>query len=154
TPDPLAYLPAPGEPGAPPIPGPGQITVQNNAGGGKTYTLSPGAYGGSLGPKMPNLTNPDIVIFQKAREGNHGNYYLPAGRPTSNSATLQMDPNSNGGIMFYNAGTGSNDGINLQGNPQGSVTLSPLQDSIYRNIMFFQARNATEDFQIAGNGVF
>ena len=154
TPDPLAYLPAPGQPGAPPIPTAGNIASASNAGGGKDYTLSPGAYGAPLGPNLPNFTNKDTVTFQQASAGNNGIYYLAAGGLTTNSATLQMDPSSSGGVMFYNAGTGTNDGINIQGNPNGSVTLTALQNGIYKNIIFFQSRNAPEDLQIAGNGTF
>jgi hypothetical protein len=154
TPDPLAYLPAPGQPGAPPIPGAGTITTAPNPGGGTIYTLSPGAYGSPLGPNLPNFTNHDVVIFQQASAGNGGIYYLAANGFTNNSATLQMDTNSSGGMMFYNAGTGTNDCINVQGNANGSVNLTPLQDGLYKNLIFFQARNAPETLQVAGNGTF
>jgi hypothetical protein len=154
TPDPLAYLPVPGQPGAPPIPGPGSITSVPNIGNGTTYTLSPGTYGGLGGPNLPNFTNGDTIIFQQASVGNSGIYYLVSGGLTTNGANLTMDPESTGGIMFYNAGTGTSDGINIQGNANGTVNLSPLTSGIYTNMMFFQARNAPEDFQIAGNGVF
>jgi hypothetical protein len=154
TPDPLAYLPAPGQPGALPIPGAGTITKQSNLGGGTTYTLSPGSFGGNGGPNLPNFTNGDTVIFQQSSVGNNGIYYLVSGGFTNNGANLQLDVNSSGGIMFYNAGTGQNDGINLQGNSSSNVNISPLQNGMYKNIMFFQDRAAGEDVQIAGNGTF
>jgi Putative Flp pilus-assembly TadE/G-like len=154
TPDPLAYLPIPGQTGAPPIPSAGTITSTPNAGGGTNYTLTPGAYGQPLGPKLPNFTNGDTVTFQQASVGNNGIYYLASGGLNSSGANLLMDPNSSGGIMFYNAGTGTNDGIGIQGNANGTVNLSPLQNGIYQNIMFFQARNAPETLAVAGNGSF
>jgi hypothetical protein len=154
TPDPLAYLPIPGQTGAPPIPSAGTITATPNSGGGTSYFLTPGAFGTPLGPKLPNFTNGDSVTFQQASGGNNGIYYLASGGLNSSGANIFMDPNTSGGIMFYNAGTGSNDGINIQGNANGTVTLSPLTNSIYDGLMFFQARNAPENFAIAGNGTF
>lgn len=154
TPDPLAYLPAPGQPGAPSIPSAGSITTVNKSGGGKTYTLTPGSYGGNGGPSLPNFTNKDTVIFQQSSAGNDGIYYLVSGGLTANSANLQMDSQSTGGIMIYNAGTGQSDGINLQGNSSSTINLSPLTDGPYKNMMFWQDRNASEDFQVAGNGAF
>jgi hypothetical protein len=155
TPDPLAYLPIPGQTGAPPIPSAGTITATPNPGGaGTNYTLTPGAYGAPLGPKLPNFTNGDTVTFQQASVGNNGIYYLASGGFNSSGVNLLMDPNSSGGIMLYNAGTGTNDGIGIQGNAKGVVNLSPLTDGMYQNIMFFQARNAPETLAVAGNGSF
>src|SRR5207253_20596 len=72
----------------------------------------------------------------------------------SQGASLIMDPATSGGIMVYNAGTGTNDKINITGNSDGTVNLSPLADGPYTGLVLFQARNAAEDLQIAGNGSF
>jgi hypothetical protein len=148
TPDPLAYLPAPGAPGGPPIPGAGTITKSGN-----TYTLTPGSFS-----NLPNFTSSDTVIFKQASynsgSADSGIYYLTAGGLTSNGATLMMDPNTTGGIMLYNAGTGSNDGISIAGGSSGSVNLAGLTSGRYQGLLIFQARGATENVSITGNGSF
>jgi hypothetical protein len=166
TPDPLAYIPAPSQPASAIVPTKGnQVapTYTNYAytlpdGTVKTYNnvyiLTPGSYGGPSDPKLPNFTNGDLVIFQQASAGGGGIYYLAAGGFTSNSADLIMDPSTSGGIMIYNAGTGINDGINIAGNPSGYVNLSGPTNGIYEGLTIFQARNAPEPVQIAGNGSF
>jgi hypothetical protein len=166
TPDPLAYIPAPTDPGGANVQTHGNTiapTYTNYSytlpdGTVKTYNnvyiLTPGAYGGPSEPNLPNFTNGDLVIFQQASAGGNGIYYLTAGGFNSNSADIIMDPNTSGGIMIYNAGTGTNDGINIAGNSNGYVNLSGPTNGIYQGLTFFQARNATEDVQIAGNGTF
>jgi hypothetical protein len=143
TPDPLAYLPAPHQPPA------GTMTKVSLGSGNTQYTLTPGSYS-----NLPNFSSGDVVIFQQASAGNFGIYYLTAGGLNSQGATLTMDPTTSGGIMIYNAGTGTNDGINITGNSSGTVNLSPPTDGPYTGLTFFQARNAPEDVQIAGNGNF
>lgn len=163
TPDPLAYLPVPAQPSA------ASVTMHGNnlaptytnyyyATTGKTYQnvyiLAPGAYGGPGQPNLPNFGNGDLVIFQQASAGGNGIYYLTSGGFNSQGADIVMDSNTSGGIMIYNAGTGNNDKINITGNPNGTISLGPLTDGIYQGLTFFQARNAGEDVQIAGNGSF
>jgi hypothetical protein len=143
TPDPLAYLPAPAQPS------PGTTSKISLGGGHNQYTLSPGSF-----TNLPNFSAGDVVIFQQASAGNGGIFYLTAGGLNSQGATLKMDPNTSGGIMIYNAGTGTNDKINITGNSAGTVSLSPLTDGPYTGLAFFQARNASQDVQIAGNGNF
>jgi hypothetical protein len=143
TPDPLAYLPEPSQPPA------GTTTKVSLGGGSYQYTLSPGAF-----TNLPNFASGDVVIFQQASAGNGGIYYLTAGGLNSQGASLKMDANTTGGIMIYNAGTGTNDKINITGNSSGTVNLSPLSDGPYTGLTFFQARNAPQDVQIAGNGSF
>jgi hypothetical protein len=166
TPDPLAYIPAPSQPSGASVPTNGNFVAPTytNAsytlpnGTVKTYNnvfvLSPGAYGGPGQPNLPNFTNGDLVIFKQASVGSDGIYYLTSGGLNANSADLIMDPTTSGGIMIYNAGTGTSDGINIAGNSSGYVNLSGPTDGIYTGLMFFQARNAPEDVQIAGNGTF
>src|SRR5262249_31492826 len=105
TPDPLAYLPEPTQPPA------GNITQVSLGNGNYQYTLSPGSYGGP-GPKLPNFNAGDVVIFQQASAGNDGIFYLNSGGLNSTGASLIMDSSTSGGIMIYNAGTGTSDGIN------------------------------------------
>ncbi len=143
TPDPLAYLP---EPTAPPA---GTITQVSIGGGNFQYTLSPGTY-----YNLPNFNTGDVVLFQGASAGNGGIYYLASGGLTSTGATLKMDPNTSGGLMIYNAGTGTSDKINITGNPAGTVNLEPLTSSIYKGITFFQNRIGTQELHIEGNGNF
>jgi hypothetical protein len=143
TPDPLGYLPVPAEPPA------GTITKTSLSGGNFQYTLTPGSY-----ESLPNFSTGDVVVFQQASAGNGGIFYLKNGGLNSQGASLTMDPTTTGGIMIYNAGTGTNDKINITGNSSGTVNLSPLTDGPYTGLTIFQARNATEDMQIAGNGAF
>jgi hypothetical protein len=143
TPDPLAYLPVPSQPPA------GTMTKTSLGNGNFQYVLSPGSYS-----NLPNFSQGDVVVFQQASAGNGGLFYLTSGGLNSQGASLTMDPNTSGGIMIYNAGTGTNDGISITGNPSGTVNLSPLTNGPYTGITFFQARDATEAVQIAGNGAF
>lgn len=147
TPDPLAYLPPPSPPP------PGTITkTPLGSGLGFLYTLTPGSFGGSGQPKIPNFTSSDQVVFDESSFGNGGIYYLTAGGLTSNGANLTMT--GSGGIMFYNAGTGTNDAINIAGSSTGTVNLGGLTGGIYQGILIFQARNASEPVSITGNGNF
>ncbi len=143
TPDPLAYLP---EPTAPPA---GVITELPLGGGNKQYTLSPGTY-----YNLPNFNTGDVVLFQGASAGNGGIFYLATGGLTSTGATLKMDPLTSGGMMIYNAGTGTSDKINITGNPAGTVNLTPLTSGIYKGITFFQNRSGTQEVHVEGNGAF
>jgi Flp pilus assembly protein TadG len=138
TPDPLSYLPAPTQPTN------GTITKVGNV-----YTLTPGTF-----TNLPNFTSTDTVIFQQASAGNGGIYYLASGGLTANGAILQMDPNSSGGMMIYNAGTGQNDKISIAGNSGSSTILTGLTSGTYAGMVIFQARNAPEDLSITGNGNF
>jgi hypothetical protein len=95
-----------------------------------------------------------VVIFQQASAGNGGIFYLANGGFNSQGATIVMDPNTSGGMMLYNAGTGTNDAIKITGNPLGTVNMSPLTDGPYTGLSIFQARNAPETVNIAGNGNF
>jgi len=169
TPDPLAYLPAPGDTGGPGIPPAANVPTKGNTVAptatnyfdpvsGKTYNnyfvLSPGSYGGPNQPKLPNFTNGDLIVFQQASAGNNGIYYLTAGGFNANTADIRMDSDTTGGMMFYNAGTGSNDGINIAGGSTSSVSIRPLTSGMYSGLTLFQARNAGESVQISGNGAF
>jgi hypothetical protein len=103
---------------------------------------------------LPNFTGTDVVILTQASGGNGGVYYLNQGGLNFSGATLRMDSATSGGVLLYNAGTGSNDKIDITGSPGGTVNLGPLTSGTYQGISFFQARNATENIQIAGTGAF
>jgi hypothetical protein len=143
TPDPLAYLPVPTPP---PL---GTMTKTPLGGGSFNFTLSPGTY-----YNLPNFKQGDTVTFQQASAGNGGIFYLATGGLNSQGANLIMDPTTSGGIMIYNAGTGTNDSIGITGNPLGTVNLGPLTSGPYTGLTIFQARNAEENMAIAGNGTF
>lgn len=143
TPDPLAYLPVPDPPPA------GTISKVSLGQGNFQYTLGPGTY-----HNLPNFSQGDVVIFQQASAGNGGIFYLANGGFNSQGATIKMDTNTSGGMMMYNAGTGTSDAIKITGNPAGSVNITPLTDGPYTGLSFFQARNAPETMHIAGNGNF
>lgn len=129
TPDPLRYLPEPARPG------PGTITRVGN-----TYTISPGLFVSSGNPRLPNFTNGDVVTFLP------GIYYLEGGLSSGNGVTI-----TGNGVMFFNAGTGQSNSINISG---GIVTLTPPTSGIYSGITFFQARNSTQSLSISGGGDF
>jgi hypothetical protein len=143
TPDPLAYLPVPD---APP---PGTLTKTSLGQGNFAYVLTPGSYS-----NLPNFNTGDLVILQQASAGNGGLYYLSAGGLNSQGASLMIDSTTTGGVLLYNAGTGTNDKINITGNSTGTVNLRPLADGPYTGMTIFQARGASQDLQIAGNGTF
>src|SRR5262249_38143970 len=142
-PDPLAYLP---EPTQPPD---GLMTKVPLGNGNFNYILSPGTYWA-----LPNFNQGDVVTLQQASAGNGGIFYIANGGFNSQGANIVMDPTTTGGIMFYNAGTNTNDGFNIAGNPKGVVNIGPLTDGIYKGITFFQNRAATEAMNISGNGDF
>jgi hypothetical protein len=119
--------------------GPSPLNYSVPAGGGSitntygnVYTLVPGSYGGPGQPNLPKFTNGDLVIFQQASAGGNGIYYLTAGGFNANSADIIMDPSTSGGIMIYNAGTGTNDGLSIAGNSNGILSLSGPTKGIYQ----------------------
>ncbi len=143
TPDPLAYLPVPAQPPA------GLMSKKAIGAGNFQYTLAPGTY-----YNLPNFNTGDVLLFQQASAGNSGIFYLASGGLNSQGATIKMDSDTSGGIMIYNAGTGSSDKINITGNPAGSVNLSPITSGTYKGMTYFQARNASQEVHIEGNGTF
>jgi hypothetical protein len=144
TPDPLAYLPVPT---APPL---GTMNKTSLSNGNFQYDLYPGTY-----YNLPNFNQGDVVIFHQASSNNNGGiFYLGGGGLKSTGANLIMGSGETGGIMLYNAGTGTNDQINISGNSSGTVNLSPLTNGPYTGLTLFQARNATEPVNVQGNGNF
>jgi hypothetical protein len=149
TPDPLAYLPAPGEPGAPPVPPPGSIIKTSLGGSNYQYDLYPGTYN-----SLPTFNSGDKVVFHQASSNaNGGIFYLASGGLSSKGA-LVMAAGETGGLMIYNAGAGSGNTISISGNSSSSVTLGPRTDGPYTGIVLFQSRTLTGDLTITGNGIF
>lgn len=150
TPDPLAYLPAPGETGGPSVPSSGSLTKTALGGSKYQYDLYPGTY-----YNLPTFGNGDKVIFHQASSnGNGGIFYLATGGLNCQSAQLVMATGETGGIMIYVAGSDSGTTISITGNPSSSVTLSPRTDGPYAGIVLFQSRSLTGDVTIVGNGSF
>ena len=150
--DPLAILPSPSPPAA------GSITKTSLGGGKSHYVLTPGSYDGNGGPAMPKFASGDVVIFKQATSNSAGGiYYLYAGL-SSTGASMSMDTASTGGLMIYNAGTSSSAGVSITGNGSGTVNLSGLtgvsSSPYYKGLVYFQARNATQDMSVSGNGSF
>lgn len=152
TPDPLAYLPQPS------IPPAGTMTVTNLGQGNKQYVLTPGSYS-----NLPNFSQGDVVILEQASysgtnlaDPNRGLYYINGGGLTSTGANITMDPNTSGGVLIYNApqSNANNQGINITGNPSGTVNLSPLTTGPYAGMVFWEDRNSSAPIQINGNGSF
>ncbi len=114
------------------------------------YLLQPGRYDTT---NKLNFQSTDLVIFQQASADGSGIYYLENGL-FSQGANLLMDPNTSGGLMFYNAGTGENDKISITGSPNGVVNLSALEAGTYQGVLIFQNRLATQPISITGNGDF
>jgi len=150
TPDPLAYLPAPGEVGAPPIPSAGAIVKTSLGGGSYQYDIYPGAYS-----NLPSFSSGDKVVFHQASSNsNNGIFYVNSGGLNSSSAQIVMAGGETGGLMIYTAGTGSGNTINITGNSNSSVTLGPRTDGPYAGVVLFQSRTLTGDLSISGNGAF
>jgi hypothetical protein len=175
TPDPLAYLPEPN----PASLTTGTITEYKNVDNNlnkitdtnvlnvvtdlvakgvavkNVYVLDPGIYGTTKDNKLPVFNQNDVVVFrQDSFNANQGIYYLADSGFTSTMASLVMYPTDTGGIMFFNAGPDQNDSFNITGNPDGVVNLVGLADGIYKGLLFFQSRSATESVSITGNGDF
>lgn len=149
-PDPLAYLPAPGESGGPAIPALQTPVVTALGGGAKQYDLYPGSYS-----NLPAFGNGDRVVFHQASSNAQGGiFYLSTGGLSSQSAQVVMAAGETGGIVIYNAGTGSGNTISITGNANSDVTLNHRTDGPYTGLVLFQARTATGDVSIAGNGSF
>lgn len=99
--------------------------------------------------------NGDRVIFHQASSNaNGGIFYLATGGLNSQSAQVDMATGKTGGIMIYNAGTGSGNTISITGNADSNVTLTHRTDGPYTGLVLYQARTATGDVSIAGNGSF
>jgi len=143
TPDPLAYLPVPT---APPQ---GTVTETDLGSGNTQYVLSPGTH-----YNLPTFNTGDVVIFQQASAGNGGIHYIQSGGFKSTGATIKMDTGTTGGMMLYNAGTGTSDNINITGNPAGTVNLSPLTSGPYKGLTLWQRRDAYQEVHVEGNGDF
>jgi hypothetical protein len=143
TPDPLAYLPVPTKPST------GTIDKTSLGMGNFQYVLSPGTH-----YDLPNFAVGDVVIFKQASAGNGGIFYLESGGLTSTGATIKMDSTTSGGIMIYNAGTGTSDKVNITGNSAGTVDLSPLTSGPYKGLTYFQSRQGAQELHVEGNGSF
>jgi hypothetical protein len=145
TADPYAYLPAPTQPAK------ADWYTQN----GNIY-VPPGAYGVAAGDTyndLGNIPNGSNVYFIQASAGQGNVIYIGSGVTNggfnSNNATYQMDPNTSGGVMIYNA---SSNGLDLGGNKSTSFSLTAPTSGIYQGIAYFQARNSTGDLTLNGNG--
>jgi Flp pilus assembly protein TadG len=173
TPDPLAYLPAPGggngAPAIPPAaPNPVNTTLPD---GTQAVLLYPGSYGGPGQPSFPSASSnnsPTYVLMQannSAQGSTSGIYYIQNGGFSFRNTSVVMDNNLNipgqwngsqnyqgstGGLMIYNA-SGS---IDLEGNNSSFVYLQPLTSGPYGGMVFWQDRANSNTVKVAGNGSF
>jgi hypothetical protein len=146
TPDPLGYLTPPT------VPADGTITTTSLGGGAKQYILTPGRH-----TNLPTFTSGDIVILKQASANTAGGvYYIDGGGFKSTGATIIMDPTTNGGVMLYNKPQSQalSEKIQITGNPDGKVDLSPLTQGPYSGLMVWQDRSSTIDLLVEGNGDF
>ena len=67
---------------------------------------------------------------------------------------MVMGTGETGGVMIYNAGSGSGNTISISGNPNSSVNLGHRTDGSYTGLVLFQSRSLTGDLSITGNGAF
>jgi len=173
TPDPLAYLPAPGGGnGAPDIPHkapkPQNVTLPDST---QAVLLWPGSYGGQGEWNFPSNSsnNGPVYVLMNANNPQQGQtdgiFYIKSGDFSFRNTTVISDTNLNipgqwngpvnwqgstGGVMIYMA-TGA---VSLEGNPSGLVYLNPLTDGPYSGMVFWQDRANTSDVKITGNGSF
>jgi Flp pilus assembly protein TadG len=145
TPDPYASLPVPSQPAK------ADWYTQN----GNIY-VPPGAYGVASGDTyndLGNIPNGSNVYFIQASAGLGNVIYIGSsvtkGGFNSNNATYQMDPNTSGGVMIYNA---SSNGLDLGGSKSTSFSLTAPTSGTYQGIAYFQARNSTGGLTLNGNG--
>ena len=99
---------------------------------GSTYTLPPGRY-----TSLPNFTNGDIVNFT----GN-GTYWFDTNF-VSNGATL----NGSNLLIYQNSGS-----FSVAGNDNGRINLSPQNDGVYQDLIFWQPTTNTNNISVAGEG--
>lgn len=164
TPDPLAYLPQPGDTanGGPPVPPNGALTSRSLGGGQVEYVLSPGRFS-----NLPTFGPGDVVIFQQASANQTvdkfgGIYYLEGGGLRSTGASILMDPSTSGGVLIYNnpVGDASSERIQITGfggnasTPAGTVNLAPLTDGPYTGLALWQNRGSSVPALIEGSGSF
>ncbi|HEV2948819.1 MAG TPA: pilus assembly protein TadG-related protein [Gemmataceae bacterium] len=173
TPDPLAYLPAPGSGnGAPDIPPkapkPQNVTLPD---GTQAVLLWPGSYGGNGEWPFPSNSsnNGPVYILMQANNPQQGQtdgiFYIKSGSFSFRNTTVMTDNNllipgiwngpldyqgSTGGAMIYMA-TGA---VSLEGSPSGFVYMNPLTDGPYSGMSFWQDRSNTSADKITGNGSF
>jgi hypothetical protein len=147
-PDPLRYLPEPAQP-------PKADWYQDSNG---NIIIPPGAYGVDPSDTYNNLNNitnsgnNGNVFFQQASAGNGGLIYIASGGfSLADNMNYQMDPNSNGGVMIFYAGTGITDTITLGGSNNSSLALSPLTSGLYKGMTYFQGRSSTAAISLGGN---
>lgn len=130
TEDPLKWLP---------VPDPSKLTVQSNKKEqhtSGTVVLYPGVYKGGIS-----------VSGDASLELMPGIYYMDEGGFSfSGKGNLRGD-----GVMIYNKpGNGNSDGIDVSG--QGSISLNPMEDGIYKGLTFWQERSSSVSGQVTGNG--
>jgi hypothetical protein len=176
-PDPLAYLPPP------PVPDNGKMTTIKNptsisdlpSGIASTldgttigainsgqynnvYIMTPGQY-----TNLPVFGQNDLVIMQQASADTAatnpdyaGIYYINGGGFKSTGASIIMDRSTSGGVMIYNepASTANSEKIQITGNANGQVLLSPLTAGPYQGMVLWQDRNSTVPVLAEGNGNF
>jgi hypothetical protein len=146
TPDPLASLPEPSQPGYPTLPssvltllGSNYTTnngVNDSGNKGNTIDLYPGYYAGI------KVTGNDQIVLHDDN-GSPGIYYIGSqGLSISNAGGI-----TGSNVMIYSAGTGS---ISLTGS--GSMSLSPPTSGTYQGITLFQERTSNKQISITGQG--
>jgi Flp pilus assembly protein TadG len=147
TPDPLAALPEPSQPGYPVLPssvltmlGSNYSTSQgvNDSGNtGRTIDLYPGYYAGIA------VTGNDQIVLHENLDGSPGIYYLGShGLSITNAGGI-----TGSNVMLYSAGTGN---ISLTGS--GSMSLSPPTSGTYKGVTLFQERSSNKQINITGQG--
>jgi hypothetical protein len=98
-----------------------------------TTDLYPGVYIGGI-----SISGGTVTLHANA-DGTPGIYYLQGGGFTvSGQAVVKTAAGETGGVMLYNAWSGSSDAINVSG--QASITLVPPSSGTYRGISVFQKR--------------
>jgi Flp pilus assembly protein TadG len=147
TPDPLATLPEPSQPGTPILSAAtlallGSSYSTNNGlndsgNQGLTIDLYPGYYKGI------SVTGNDKIVLHDNLDGSPGIYYIGSGGfSVTNAGGI-----SGSNIMVYSAGTGN---ISLTGS--GNVSLSPPTSGTYQGISMFQERSSNKQISITGQG--
>jgi hypothetical protein len=139
TPDPLANIPAPTQPGG----DLGSVSINKGS-----VTVNPGYYSGGFTAKGNGsiVLQPGIYYIGDGGFSFAGNGNLTVVPPSDPSYVASPDTGS--GVLLYQAGTSGS--ISINGN--GTINLTPPTIGTYKGMSMWQERDSTQTISVTGNG--